>query len=166
MTSYKGGWQHQLAKRLNVSYKNLSVPGKRTDWMLSTMKTHLSVNSKYKTCIIYGGINDGFSSVKPETALRNMQAMVDLCNSKGIQPIVVVGYQPDIVMVNTYVKENERKYRERYKLIQNLFLTELKDCQIIPIDYTITRLDSDDGIHFKASGHRKFAEWVYKNYPK
>lgn len=164
MTSYSRGWQHQFAKKLGYSYENLSVPGKRTDWMLRTLTEHLKTKSDYKVCVIYGGINDGFSSVKPESALQNVQKMVDLCNTVGIKPVVIVGYRPDFVMVNTYVKSNEAKYRERYKTIQNLFLSELKNCKIIPLDNVITREDSADGIHLKSSGHIKFAEWVYKNY--
>ena len=163
MTSYRGGWQHQFAKQLGYGYENLSMPGKRTAWMLETFTNHLKTKSDYKICVIYGGINDGFSMVKVESAVQNVQKMVDLCNAAGIKPVVVVGYRPDVVMVNTTIKE-EAKCRERYKTIQNLFLTELKNCKIVPIDNTITRQDSDDGVHFKASGHRKFAEWVYKNY--
>jgi hypothetical protein len=31
------------------------------------------------------------------------------------------------------------------------------------MDTTITRMDSDDGIHLKSSGHRKFGKWVLDN---
>jgi lysophospholipase L1-like esterase len=31
------------------------------------------------------------------------------------------------------------------------------------MDNMIDRSDSDDGVHLKASGHRKFANWVLKN---
>jgi len=163
MTSSRGGWHHQLAKKLGYGYDNLSIPGKRTLWMLNTLIEHLKTKSDYKVCVIYGGINDGFSLVKPESALQNVQKMVDLCNVAGIKPIVVVGYRPDEIMTNTTLKE-EKRCRERYTTIQNLFLSELKNCKIVPIDNVITRQDSNDGVHFKASGHRKFAEWVYKNY--
>lgn len=183
MTAYTGGWQHQLAKKLGLPYSNLSVSGKRTEWMFSALKKQMigynvpvydAVRDlrytirkcPYGVCFIYGGINDGFSYVKVESALNNVQAMVDLCNATGIKPVVIIGYDPDKVMVNTYIqnKEKEKFHRERYKTIQNLFASRLKNCKILPMDTTITRLDSGDGIHFKASGHKKFAEWVYKNY--
>jgi hypothetical protein len=36
-------------------------------------------------------------------------------------------------------------------------------CDIIPVDTTIDRSDSGDGIHLKASGHRKFTKFVLAN---
>jgi lysophospholipase L1-like esterase len=167
MTTYTGGWQHQLSKRLGSQYTNLSVSGRRTLWMRQTLETHLKTNSNYKTCFIYGGINDGFAYVSVESALQNVQTMVDLCNQYGIKPVVIIGYRPDVVMVNTRPAYPKLAlHRERYMKIQEMFRTRLKGCQIIPMEETITRADTDDGVHFKASGHRKLSEWVYKNYLK
>jgi lysophospholipase L1-like esterase len=165
MTAYKGGWQHQFAKKLGYNYDNLSVPGKRTDWMLRTLTEHLKTRSDYKVCVIYGGINDGFAYTKTRSALENVQKMVDLCNAAGIKPIVIIGYDPNKIMVNLpRPMEKLEFHRNRYIEIQKLFLTELKNCKIVPMAQDIERKDSDDGVHFVASGHRKLAEWVYKNY--
>lgn len=167
MTSYKAGWHHQFAKKLGRSYHNVSIPGKRTEWMKLTLIQTLKGDPNFKTCVIYGGINDGFSYVKPESALKNVQEMVDICNKYGIEPVVLVGYDPNKVMIEfTKNKERLEFHRNRYIQIQKLFVTQLKDCKVIPIAKGITRDDSDDGVHFKASGHRKFAEWVYENYVK
>lgn len=167
MTSYRYGWHHQFAKKLGRSYHNVSIPGKRTDWMKSKLIETVKLDPNFKTCVIYGGINDGFSYVKPETALKNVQDMVDFCNKNGIEPVVLVGYDPKTVMVNMpHIKDKADFYTKRYAEIQKLFVTQLKDCKIIPLASTITRADTDDGIHFKASGHSKFAEWVYQNYVK
>lgn len=167
MTSYKGGWHHQFAKMLGRDYSNLSVPGKRTDWMKYRLIETLSTYKNFGMCFIYGGINDGFAYVKVESVLKNVQEMVDLCNKHGIEPVVIVGYDPKAVMVD-FPKPKDRLdfHRNRYIEIQKLFLTQLKNCKIVPIATTLTRSDSDDGVHFKASGHRKFAEWVYQNYTK
>lgn len=165
MTSYKGGWHHQFAKKLGREYTNVSIPGKRTDWMKLKLIQTIKLDPYFKTCVIYGGINDGFSYVKPESALKNVQDMVDICNQYGIEPVVIVGYDTKKVMVNTvYSKEKTEFHANRYAQIQKLFVTQLKDCKIIPMEVNLTRADTDDGIHFKASGHRKFAEWVYQNY--
>lgn len=167
MTTYTGGWQHQLSKRLGSQYTNLAVSGRRTLWMKQTLETHLKANSKYNTCFIYGGINDGFAYVSIQSALQNVQAMVDLCNKYGIKPVVIIGYRPDVVMVNTRPAYPKLAlHRERYIRIQTLFQTQLKGCQIIPMEETIIRADTDDGVHFKASGHRKLSDWVYQNYLK
>ena len=165
MTSYTGGWHHQLAKKLGKKYANVSIPGKRTDWMKLRLIDALKIDDNFSTCFIYGGINDGFAYVKVESALKNVQDMVDICNKHGIQPVVVLGYDPSKVMVNfTTNKDNLDFHRKRYIQIQELLMTQLKNCRVIPIANEITRSDSDDGVHFVASGHKKFAEWVYQNY--
>jgi lysophospholipase L1-like esterase len=167
MTSYTGGWHHQLAKKLGKQYANVSIPGKRTDWMKLKLIETLKTDDNFSTCFIYGGINDGFAYVKVESALKNVQDMVDICNKHGIQPVVVLGYDPSKVMVNfTTNKDNLDFHRKRYIQIQELFMTQLKNCKVIPIAQTIERLDSEDGVHFKSSGHKKFADWVYENYKK
>ena len=167
MTSYTGGWHHQFAKKLGREYVNVSIPGKRTDWMKFTLIETLRRDHNFKTCVIYGGINDGFAYVRVESVLRNVQEMVDICNQHGIEPVVLVGYDPSKVMVNfTTMKQNLDFHRNRYIQIQQLLSTQLKNCKIVPIAQEISRSDSDDGVHFKASGHKKFAEWVYENYSK
>lgn len=167
MTSYTGGWHHQFAKKLGRSYHNVSIPGKRTEWMKLTLTETLKQDPNFKTCVIYGGINDGFAYVKVESALKNVQEMVDICNERGIEPVVLVGYDPNKVMINfTKSKERLEFHRNRYIQIQQLFVTQLKNCKVVPIAQDITRKDSDDGVHFVASGHKKFAQWVYENYTK
>lgn len=167
MTSYTGGWHHQFAKKLGANYANISIPGKRTDWMRYRLIETLSRDSNFSTCFIYGGINDGFAYVKVESALNNVQEMVDICNKTGIQPVVIVGYDPNKVMVNfTKKKDNLDFHRNRYIEIQRLFMTQLKNCKVIPIAQNISRSDSDDGVHFIASGHKKFSDWIYENYTK
>jgi lysophospholipase L1-like esterase len=39
----------------------------------------------------------------------------------------------------------------------------LKWCVIVPMDTTINRNDSDDGVHLRGSGHKKFSKWVVEN---
>lgn len=163
LTAYDNGWQDKVAKGLDRDYVNLSVGGKRTDWMLKRLTEHLNQNSKYERVIIYGGINDAFSRRRNGMVVSDVQSMVDLCNQKGIKPIVIIGYNPDKVNRNTmYSEKITREGREKYMLIQLTLVSRLQNCQIVPMDNTIDRTDSDDGIHLKASGHRKFAKWVLK----
>ena len=164
LTAYRGGWQHQVARMLHAKYDNISKGGKRTKWMVKELNK-LSDNSRgYTKVIIYGGINDSFSSVKEDETIENIQDMVYTAKEMGAEPIVIVGYNADKVNRNTiYSNEVETKCRDRYIRLQKRIQRDIRGCNVIPIDNTIDRSDSDDGIHLKASGHRKFSSWVLKN---
>jgi lysophospholipase L1-like esterase len=164
LTAYRGGWQHQVARMLHVKHDNISKGGKRTKWMVNELNK-LSDNSKgYTKVIIYGGINDSFSSVKEDETIENIQDMVYTAKEMGAEPIVIVGYNADKVNRNTgYSNEVETKCRNRYIKLQKRIQRDIRGCNVIPMDNTIERSDSDDGIHLKASGHRKFSSWVLKN---
>jgi lysophospholipase L1-like esterase len=164
LTAYRGGWQHQVARMLHAKYDNISKGGKRTKWMVNELNK-LSDNSRgYTKVIIYGGINDSFSSVKEDETIDHIQDMVYTAKEMGAEPIVIVGYNADKVNRNTgYSNEVETKCRNRYIKLQKRIQRDIRGCNVIPMDNTIERSDSDDGIHLKASGHRKFSSWVLKN---
>ena len=164
LTAYKGGWQHHVAKTLHSKYDNISKGGKRTKWMVNELNK-LSDNSLgYTKVIIYGGINDSFSSVKEDETIENIQDMVYTAKEMGAEPIVIVGYNADKVNRNTgYSNEVETKCRNRYIKLRKRIQRDIRGCNVIPMDNTIDRTDSDDGIHLKSSGHKKFTKWVLKN---
>ena len=165
LTCYSGGWQHVVSKQLGLEYDNISKGGKRTDWMEKKLREHLSNNSDYGTVVIYGGINDSFAYSQPNLTIRNIQRMVDLCNEKKIKPVVIVGYDPSKVIFKTVYSDKVTEFhRKRYINLQNRIQNEIKNCKIIPIETTIDRTDSGDGIHLKSSGHKKFYKWVLKNW--
>ena len=165
LTCYSGGWQHVVSKQLGLEYDNISKGGKRTDWMEKRLREHLSNNSDYGTVVIYGGINDSFAYSHPNLTIKNIQRMVDLCNEKKIKPVVIVGYDPSKVIFKTVYSDKVTEFhRKRYINLQNRIQNEIKNCKIIPIETTIDRTDSGDGIHLKSSGHKKFYKWVLKNW--
>ncbi len=167
LTCYSGGWQHQVARMRHVKYDNISKGGKRTKWMLEQMKKYPIDKYEYLPyyeIVIYGGINDSFSYVSEDETINNIQQMVYIARKMGALPIVIVGYDPNKVIKNTgYSNEVETRCRNRYIKLQKRMATDLKWCVIVPMDTTITRADSDDGIHLKSSGHRKFGKWVLDN---
>lgn len=164
LTCYSSGWQHQVARMRHTKYDNISKGGKRTKWMLQQMKKYPFDSYKYTEVIIYGGINDSFSSVSENETIDNIQQMIDIVKGMGAVPIVIIGYNPQRVNVNTmYSNEIETKCRNRYIKLQKRMQAELKRCVIIPMENRIDRTDSDDGIHLKSSGHRKFGKWVLDN---
>jgi lysophospholipase L1-like esterase len=164
LTSYSNGWQDAVGRAMGIDYDVLARDGKRTSWMLKALEEQLADDSEYDAVIIYGGINDSFSYVNSSTTIDNIQSMVDLCNRLRIKPIVVVGYNPDRVIQRTvYGGVVTKVCRDRYTVLQNKIRTNLRGCQIIPMEDSINRADSDDGIHLRASGHRKFARWILQN---
>ncbi len=164
LTAYSNGWQHKYSKGRGADYENISKGGKRTKWMLEQMKKYPLDSYKYNEVVIYGGINDSFSYVSEDETINNIQQMVYIAKRMGAVPIVIIGYDPNKVIQNTmYSNEVETRCRNRYIKLQKRMATDLKWCVIVPMDTTITRMDSDDGIHLKSSGHRKFGKWVFDN---
>jgi lysophospholipase L1-like esterase len=164
LTAYSGGWQHQLGRMLQMKYDNISKGGKRTKWMLNQLKQYSHKTDRYSKVIIYGGINDSFSSVREDETIENIQKMVNMAKYMGAEPIVVVGYNPvRVIQATTYSNEIETKCRNRYISLQKRIERDIKGAKIVPMTDTIDRIDSDDGIHLKGSGHRKFMHWVLAN---
>ena len=161
LTCYAGGWQSTVAKGLDMKFHNLSKGGKRTKWMLSTLESYLKKNEFHSTLIIYGGINDSFAMTSETETLNNIQSMVDLGNLYEMEVIVIVGYNPEKVIKNTvYDDATTTRCRNRYIKLQKKIQERITGCRIVPMDNTVNRSDSDDGIHLKASGHKKFAKHV------
>ena len=164
LTAYSGGWQHQLGRMLHTKYDNISKGGKRTKWMLSQLKQYSHKTDRYTKVIIYGGINDSFSSVREDDTIENIQTMVDIAKKMGAEPIVVVGYNPTMVInATTYPNDIETKCRNRYISLQKRIVTDITGARIVPMTDTINRTDSGDGIHLWGQGHRKFMNWVLAN---
>lgn len=161
LTCYSGGWQHQVCTQIGHTYTNISSGGKRLEWMKFTFDAHIKKDSLYSAVYIYGGCNDAFSYVDLNKSLKYTQDIVDSCNRRGIQPIVVLGWDPARVMKKTVYDESVTvRSRARYIQLQSMMLKDLKNCKIIPVDTTVTFGDAGDGVHLGATGHRKFAKWV------
>ena len=164
LTAYSGGWQHQMSRMLHAKHTNISKGGKRTKWMVNELKKHADNSEGYTKVVIYGGINDSFSSVKEDDTIDNIINMVYIAKEMGAEPIVVVGYNPEKVNVLTpYSTEIETKCRNIYIKLQKRIQKDITMCNVIPMENTIIRADSDDGIHLNSKGHKKFTNWVLKN---
>ena len=164
LTCYNGGWQSSVAKGMDMKFHNISKGGKRTKWMLSTLQSYLKNNEFHSTLIIYGGINDSFAMTSETETLNNIQSMVNLGQQYEMEVIVIVGYNPEKVNVRTtYDDATTTRCRNRYIKLQKKIQERITGCRIVPMDNSVDRSDSDDGIHLKASGHKKFAKWVLSN---
>lgn len=161
LTCYQGGWQSTVAKGLDMKFDNISKGGKRTKWMLSTLQSYLERNEFHSTLIIYGGINDSFAMTSETETINNIQSMVNLGQQYEMEVIVIVGYNPEKVNVRTtYDEATTTRCRNRYIKLQKKIQERIVGCRIVSMDNTVDRSDSDDGIHLRASGHKKFAKHV------
>lgn len=161
LTCYAYGWQHQVATSKGNSYLNLAVGGTRLDQMKYSLDRQVKKDDHFSTALIYGGCNDGFCYVNLDKSLEFTQMMVDTCNARGIKPVVVIGFDAEKVIKKTvYDEVTTKRSRDRYALLQKMMKEKLKNCLVIPVNPNFYYEDTSDGIHFRASGHKKMAEWV------
>jgi hypothetical protein len=84
-----------LIKQKYDNVKIIAVGGKRTSWMLDQLTQELSKNN-YDKVVIWGGANDMFSNVSVNSAISNLQKMVDLVKNQNGIPYVIVGFDQNI----------------------------------------------------------------------
>ena len=156
-SNHNSGWQVVVCKKTGLRMNNLSVSGKTTGWMLEMSKTSLHKGIDY--CFIYGGANDMFNSkITIESAVKNIQKIVNICNSKGVKPVVITGFDP-LICINTPENPN---YRVKYSKFQNELIKKIVGGKVINTR-VITKSDCWDGLcHMAPSGHKKIGNCVIK----
>ena len=156
-TSNPSGWQTILSNKTKMRMNNISVGGKTTGWMLERAKESIHEGLDY--CFIYGGANDMYNSkITIESAVKNVQRIVNICNSKGVYPVVITGFNP-LVCINTPENPN---YRIKYSNFQNELVNKIEGATVV-ITHVVDRKDCWDGLcHMAPSGHKKIANCVIK----
>ena len=156
LTCYPGGWQDMLSKKMGWQRDNISQVGKTTGWMVDHLEYHLKYHTNYSKVFIYGGCNDAYSSLPLNTAVNNVQKMVDICVRHHYEVYVVCGYDVNKVM-------RPSKSTDRYRELMKMYLNQLRDCHIITPCKTIEKTDSEDGVHINLNGQKKFYKWILLN---
>jgi len=143
----------------------LALGGMTTKWMLDNLPNQLK-NNKYDRVYIYGGTNDASnSSIKLETALSNIQKMVDLSRENGADVFVIVGYKVEgekgrlmnwkiMSVKGTLLNKPEEwiPYIEKYQQLQKALPETIKNANfILPYDL---QGKTADGIHTTAEGQK------------
>lgn len=154
---YGWGWQSVMAKIYGFIEVNLSKSSKTTGWMLQTLQKYLTTDS-CDAVFIYGGTNDAYSGIPNADAIKNIQAMVNLCRSKDILTYVVIGYDP---MKVSYGRVSTTKATKTYVELQRM-MKSIKNAKIIPVWTSCSKLDASDGLHLSASAQKRFGEYVGK----
>jgi len=154
-----------------ISVDVVAKGGETTRWMLDNLRTQLQ-NNKYDRIYLYGGINDAWNnSVKPQTTLDNVGAIIDLGNQNGSDVYIIQGYEPSGFMdinkipVTRYQKSKEDnlpliKEYEQYQTELERMQKDRKDFTLIPKVNLGSR--TGDGIHPNGEGQRMIADAVLK----
>jgi len=151
------GWQYQVAKKTGMAMLNTAVGGKQTPWMLKIAKQN--IHSGFDYCFIYGGANDMAGNRQPMKAVKNIQAIVDLCLKKQVKPIVITGFDP-LTCVVVGNRKALKGYPQRYARFQQLLMDSIHGATVLKT-HCISRTDCGDYLcHMTASGHRKMGEKV------
>jgi hypothetical protein len=156
-TAYDYGWQYQVCKKTGMQMLNTAVGGKQTPWMLEIAKQNIHPGFDY--CFIYGGANDMAGNRQPMKAVKNIQAIVDLCLKKQVKPIVITGFDP-LTCVVVGNRTALKGYPQRYARFQQLLVDSIKGATVLKT-HCISRTDCGDYLcHMTASGHKKMGEKV------
>jgi len=148
------GWQVQLSQATGLIQNNIAVGGKTTSWMLT--QAHLNVNPNYDYCFIYGGANDMYNShISAANAFNNIQAIVNICNSKGVKPIVLTGFDYSVC-----TRTENKSYAGKGAELQRMLLGQIRNAKVVDTR-VVYRADCGDALcHMNYSGHRKMCEAV------
>jgi lysophospholipase L1-like esterase len=167
-------WTYPNIVKKELAPKNVKVDvvaqgGKRTDWLLTNLTEKLKTN-KYDRVYIYGGINDMFSSTTKQTALQNVQKMVNLIKSKGGEAYVIIGYDTKTFMdenklvTTSYVptKAGMVKLKNRYIDYQNSIADTIKGATIVE-KFNIPSSMTSDAVHPTPNGQKIIAKKLLEN---
>lgn len=163
------GWFEAMAKKAKLgATAKQAANGRKTDAMLANLRLYLAANKAPNYVIMWGGANDAYSGVPQATTLKNVQAMIDLANSKGSTFIIVKGYNPEKVSYNFDLSKMFRGATQQSMLnARNNYVKLLAaydklkgNYKVVQQNNSFTRLDSTDGVHLKMDKYPILGEWV------
>jgi hypothetical protein len=148
------GWQIQVCQATGLVQNNIAVGGKTTSWMLQQANMYLTPNYDY--CFIYGGANDMYNShISAGMAFNNIQAIVNMCNYKGVKAVVLTGFDYSVC-----TRTDNRMYPVKGAELQRMLLSQLRGATVVDTR-VVYRGDCGDALcHMSYSGHQKTAKAV------
>jgi hypothetical protein len=153
-SNHSHGWQIQVCQATGLVQNNIAVGGKTTSWMLQQANMYLTPNYDY--CFIYGGANDMYNShISAYSAYSNIQAIVNMCNFKGVKAVVLTGFDYSVC-----TRTDNRMYPVKGAELQRMLLSQLRGAQVVDTR-VVYRGDCGDALcHMSYSGHQKTAKAV------
>lgn len=155
--NHNSGWQLVLSKSVGFKMINASVGGKTTFWMLEQALYRVNDNIDY--CFVYGGANDMYSNMSPQTAMENIKGIARICRGHNVKCIVLTGFDP--VKCTRTPNPN---YANKYAILQRILLNSELEGAIVVDTRVVDRVDCWDNLcHMNQTGHKKIAEKVIKD---
>lgn len=152
------GWQKIVCESTGMNMKNYAVIGKHLPWMVQV--TNKNLTKEYDFCFIYGGANDIHGNRNPYDVVNDVQKIVDVCNSRGVKPIVLTGFDAEKCVKPI---KGQEFYPKAYSRYQKILMDSLKNVTVIDTRVVVRTDCGDWTCHMKPSGHKKVAERVIKN---
>jgi lysophospholipase L1-like esterase len=164
---------NSYANNIKKSNPNLQIEvkasvGKKTSWMLQSLKDLVAQKKSYDRIYVYGGINDIFSGSSKDVALSNLQAIVNLGNQMGADVFVIEGVKTDGYMdinkmpITQYVssKNDYLPIIQKYDDFQSSIKGGVKNAKLIK---TFNLSDNtNDGIHPTIEGQNIITKEILK----
>jgi hypothetical protein len=157
-SNHEWGWQKIVCDKTDMKMINYSEIGKHLPWMVNTTNMYLTNNFDY--CFIYGGANDIHSNRNPYEVVRDVQKIVDLCNSKGVHPVVLTGFDAEKCVKPI---KGQEFYPKAYSRYQKVLMDSIKNAIVIDTRVVLRTDCGDWTCHMIPSGHKKVAERVIKS---
>jgi hypothetical protein len=161
-------WNYLLEKsHPDWDVTHVTKKGVKTSWMLQNFKTKLN-EKKYDKVFIWGGTNDAFGQVSLDSAVSNIQSMVDAVVNQGGQAYVFIGYDAKSVMTDESLKTTiycdkpcMLRGRDRTIELQEKVVNGIKNAIMVPAVVGSPSWTSD-GVHVNGSAHKLFKDQVEK----
>jgi hypothetical protein len=151
------GWQVILCKKTGLRMNNTAVIGKHLPWMVNIAR--INVTSNFDYCFIYGGANDIHGNKNPYQVVNDVQKIVDICNSKGVKPVVLTGFDAEECVRPI---KGQEFYPKAYTRYQSILMDCIKNATVIDTRVVVRTDCGDWTCHMNPSGHKKVAERVIK----
>ena len=151
------GWQVIVCKKTGLILNNTAVIGKHLPWMVNV--ANMGVTKNFDYCFIYGGANDIHGNRNPYLVVKDVQKIVNICNSKGVTPIVLTGFNAEECVRPI---KGQEFYPKAYSRYQRILMDSIKNATVIDTRVVVRTDCGDWTCHMQPSGHKKVAETVIK----
>ena len=164
-------WVSIISKIIEEKVINKGIPGETTSEMKERFIKDV-VNYKPSKVLIMGGTNDIFLKNGINTALSNIESMVEICETNNIVPTILtpLPVKENISIKLMFEDMDYKKVNEQLAELRNLLIQYTNEKNIKSIDLgnillktiNIEKYFLADGIHVSKEIHKEMAEIILK----